>query len=132
MPRSSRSRSRSGSRSRSRSRSRSVSASKRIKNLDDVLRRRLEFMRMNPGNTASKQQYNDYMEYMGKSLLAQRKNGRNKTHKMIEKNQNAQRTLAMMHRKRRAFMSDPRTFIGESPVSGSPTRRRHLRFMSYY
>lgn len=129
MPRRSRSRSRSGSRSRARSRS--VSASERIKNIDHNLRSHLEYVQLNPGNADAKQQYNDYMEYMGKSVLAQRKNGRNKTHKMIEKNRNAQQTLALMRRKRRAFMNDPRSFIGESPMSGSPTRRRHVRFMSY-
>jgi len=126
-----RSRSRSRSSSKSRARSRSVSASERIKNIDHNLRSHLEYVRMNPGNLGAKEDYNDFMEYKGKALYGQVRNGRNKTHKMIEKNRNAQQTLALMRRKRRAFMNDPRSFIGESPVSGSPTRRRQVRFMSY-
>jgi hypothetical protein len=96
-----------------------------MKKVNAALSKYLEYMSRNPGNNASRKKGNNFIEYSGRGLYGQVNNGRNQVHKFIEEDEEAQRTMNKLRRRSHTFKSNPRVYIGESPV-----RKRDIRYYS--
>jgi len=93
-----------------------------MKKVNAAFSKYMEYMTKNPGNSASRKKGENFIEYSGRGLYGQVNNGRNQIHKLIEDDEEAQEMLAKMRRRSHTFKSNPRSYIGESPVGARNIR----------